>query len=47
MAVGFWAGSHEDLWRPLLRDATIWVLAGAVLLVGGYVWLHRWRSPQP
>ncbi|MBW2282868.1 MAG: DedA family protein [Deltaproteobacteria bacterium] len=41
VAVGYWAGSNEDLWRPLLRDATLWVLGAAALLIGGYLYLHR------
>jgi hypothetical protein len=42
--VGYWAGANEDLWRPVLRDATIWVLAAVALLVAGYVYWHRRRS---
>ncbi len=41
VAVGYWAGANEDLWRPLLRDATLWILGGMVALVAVYVWLHR------
>ena len=44
VAVGYLAGASEELWRPLLRDATLWVLAGLALLVGGYVWVHRRAS---
>jgi membrane protein DedA with SNARE-associated domain len=44
VAVGYWAGANEDLWRPVLRDATIWVLAAVALLVAGYVYWHRRRS---
>ncbi len=45
VAVGYWAGAHEDLWRPLLREATLWMLAVLGLLVIVYVWWHRRRSP--
>lgn len=41
VAVGYLAGEQEDLWRPMLREATVGLLAGAALLLGGYVWLHR------
>jgi membrane protein DedA with SNARE-associated domain len=41
VAVGYWAGSNEDLWRPLLRDATLWILVGLALLLVVYVWIHR------
>ena len=41
VAVGYWAGEHEDAWRPLLRQATLWVLAALVLLVAAYVWIKR------
>jgi membrane protein DedA with SNARE-associated domain len=39
--VGYVAGQSEDVWRPLIRDATIWVLAGAAGLVVVYVLVHR------
>ncbi len=41
VAIGFVAGESEELWRPLLRDATFAVLAGVALITAGYVWLHR------
>ena len=41
VGVGYAAGASEDLWRPMLRDATLWILAGLVALVGVYIWLHR------
>ncbi len=44
VAVGYWAGANEDRWRPLLRDATLWILVGLVALVAGYLWVHRRAS---
>jgi membrane protein DedA with SNARE-associated domain len=44
VAVGYIAGQSEELWRPLLRDATLWMLGAIVLLVAVYVWRHRRRS---
>ncbi len=39
--VGYLAGASEETWRPLLREATLWMLAGAAVVIGGYVWVHR------
>jgi membrane protein DedA with SNARE-associated domain len=44
VGVGYWAGANEELWRPLLEEATLWVLGGMVVLVGGYVYIHRRAS---
>jgi membrane protein DedA with SNARE-associated domain len=44
VAVGYWAGANEDLWRPLLQQATLWVLGGVAVLIAGYVWRHRRRQ---
>lgn len=41
VGVGYIAGQSEELWRPLLRDATLWMLGAIVLLVVVYVWRHR------
>lgn len=41
VAIGFVAGASEDTWRPLLREATGWIVGAVVLLVAGYVFLHR------
>lgn len=41
VAVGWIAGESEETWRPLLREATLWVLLGAGALVVGYAYLHR------
>jgi len=41
VAVGYWAGANEEVWRPLLREATLWVLGGVALLIGAYVFVHR------
>src|SRR5262245_39819811 len=38
VVVGYWVGASEDLWRPMLQRATLWVFAGVLLLVVGYVW---------
>lgn len=44
VGVGYWAGANEDLWRPMLQQATLWVLGGVAVLIAGYVWLHRRRQ---
>lgn len=44
VGVGYWAGEHEDLWRPMLRDATLVILGVLALLVAGYLWIHRRAS---
>jgi membrane protein DedA with SNARE-associated domain len=44
VAVGWWAGSAEETWRPLLREATLWLLGGAAVIVAVYVWIHRWAG---
>jgi membrane protein DedA with SNARE-associated domain len=44
VGVGYWAGANEELWRPLLEEATLWVLGGMVVLVGGYVYIHKRAS---
>ncbi len=44
VAIGFWVGETEETWRPLLREATFWVLGGVTLLLAGYVYLHRRAS---
>jgi membrane protein DedA with SNARE-associated domain len=41
VAIGFAAGQSEELWRPLLREATLWVLLAMALLVAVYVYVHR------
>ena len=41
VGVGYLAGESEEIWRPLLRDATLWILGGAVVLVIIYVIHHR------
>ena len=47
VAIGYVAGANEDLWRPLLRETTIWLLAGMALVTGLYVWRHRRRKASP
>jgi membrane protein DedA with SNARE-associated domain len=44
VAVGFLAGESEEVWRPLLREATLWILLGVAVLVAAYVYLHRRTS---
>ncbi len=44
VAVGFWVGANEDLWRPLLQKATLWLLGGVAVLLVGYVWYQRRRE---
>jgi membrane protein DedA with SNARE-associated domain len=44
VGVGYWAGANEDLWRPMLQQATLWLLGGVAVLIAGYVWLHRRRQ---
>ena len=43
-AVGYWVGANEDLWRPLLQKATLWLFGGIAVLVVGYVWYQRRRE---
>ena len=41
VAIGWWAGTNEETWRPLLREASLWLLAGAAALVALYIYVHR------
>ncbi|HTO55960.1 MAG TPA: DedA family protein [Myxococcota bacterium] len=41
VGVGYWAGQNEDLWRPMLHKATLWLIGGIVVLVAVYVWRQR------
>ena len=41
VAVGYWVGVNEDLWRPLLQKATLWLFGGIAVLIVGYVWYQR------
>ncbi len=41
VAIGYVAGEQEERWRPLLQNATLWLIGGAVLLIGFYVYLQR------
>jgi membrane protein DedA with SNARE-associated domain len=43
VAIGWIAGESEALWRPMLREASLWLLIGAVALVGVYAAVH-WRA---
>lgn len=44
VAIGFVAGENEEQWRPLFRDATVWLLLGGGLMVALYLYLHRRRE---
>ena len=46
VAVGFWVGTNEDKWRPLVRDATLWVLLVAAALVASYIVIHKRASSR-
>ena len=41
VAIGYWIGENQDLWRPMLQKATLWLFGGMVVLLGIYVWRHR------
>ena len=44
VGLGYWVGANEELWRPMLHKATLWLMGGIALLIAGYVWLHRRRQ---
>lgn len=44
VAIGYWVGVNEDLWRPMLQKATLWLLGGIAVLVIGYVTYQRRRE---
>ena len=41
VGVGYWVGANEDLWRPMLQKATLWMFGGIGILVALYVWRQR------
>ncbi len=41
VAVGYWVGANEDLWRPMLQRATLWMFGGVGVLIALYVWRQR------
>lgn len=41
VGIGYWVGANEDLWRPLLQKATLWLFGGVAVLIVGYVWYQR------
>ena len=44
VGIGYWVGANEDLWRPLLQKATLWLFAGVAVLIVGYIWYQRRRE---
>jgi len=44
VAIGYWVGANEDLWRPMLQKVTLWLLGGIAVLVIGYVTYQRRRE---
>ncbi len=44
VTVGYMAGEHEDKWRPMLHEATGWVLALIGLMIVTYVMVHRHKK---
>ena len=41
VVVGYWVGASEELWRPMLKQATLWLFSGIALLIAAYVWWHH------
>ena len=41
VAIGFIAGESEEVWRPLVRNATVWLLVGGGLLIALYIYFQR------
>jgi membrane protein DedA with SNARE-associated domain len=41
VGLGYWAGANEDLWRPMLHRATLWLFGGVGVLIVLYVWRQR------
>jgi membrane protein DedA with SNARE-associated domain len=41
VGVGYWVGQNEQLWRPMLQKATLWLFGGVIVLIAIYVWRHR------
>ncbi len=41
VAIGYAAGANEEMWRPLLRNATQWIIGGVIVAIGLYVYVHR------
>lgn len=39
--VGYLAGASEEVWRPMLRHATGWMLGAVILLIVVYLWYSR------
>ncbi|MCP4006323.1 MAG: DedA family protein [bacterium] len=46
VAIGYLAGANEELWRPLLQNTTLGILALVVLAIGFYVF-HQRRKTAP
>ena len=45
--LGYWFGSEPELLTETLKEYSRWLLAGGVLVVGGYVLFRRLRREQP
>jgi len=41
VGIGYWVGQNEQLWRPMLQKATLWLFGGMIVLIAIYVWRHR------
>jgi len=44
VGIGYVAGAHEDVWRPLLQKATSWIILAVFVLILGYIWFHKRRN---
>jgi membrane protein DedA with SNARE-associated domain len=44
VGVGYWVGANEELWRPMLSKAILWLFGGIVVLLVGYIWYQRRRD---
>lgn len=42
--LGYWFGANAEALGQALREASHWLAAGALLLVGGYAGVYAWRA---